>query len=310
MKRLFILASAAALMLASCAKTTVVYNEAPEEIGFKAVTGVMTKAHVEWNQETSKLGVFAIYQDNNLYLENKAFEKHTTESYFVGEEKSYYWPIGESLDFVVYAPHTNGVTYNGTTEVLTWTVNNSATDQTDVLYGGKKLTLAKQSNAMEMPLKHALAQVVVNIKADQADVVTVNSLTLNNIYVNETLTINYTNPESPVITWTTNNSTSRTLFTDLPLTTTDSNTNCFIVPASQTQLNLNYTLAGNATPINYPIDLTGYGNWEAGKKYVYNIEVSASEIKFNPVPAEWITDLDDDPETNDAFNVPPVNQTV
>ena len=73
MKRLFILASAAALMLASCAKTTVVYNEAPEEIGFKAVTGVMTKAHVEWNQETSKLGVFAIYQDNNLYLENKIF---------------------------------------------------------------------------------------------------------------------------------------------------------------------------------------------------------------------------------------------
>ena len=46
MKRLFILATAAIVALASCAKTEVVYTDAPEEIGFKAVTGAMTKAAI------------------------------------------------------------------------------------------------------------------------------------------------------------------------------------------------------------------------------------------------------------------------
>ena len=44
MKRFFILASAAIVALASCAKTEVVYKDAPEEIAFKQITGVMTKS--------------------------------------------------------------------------------------------------------------------------------------------------------------------------------------------------------------------------------------------------------------------------
>lgn len=45
MKRLVILA-AAIVALASCAKTQVVYNEEPQEIAFKTVSGVMTKGPV------------------------------------------------------------------------------------------------------------------------------------------------------------------------------------------------------------------------------------------------------------------------
>lgn len=44
MKRFFILASAAIVALASCAKTEVVYKDAPEQIAFKQITGPMTKA--------------------------------------------------------------------------------------------------------------------------------------------------------------------------------------------------------------------------------------------------------------------------
>lgn len=43
MKRLFILA-AATVALASCAKTQVVYNEEPQEINFRAISNVMTRA--------------------------------------------------------------------------------------------------------------------------------------------------------------------------------------------------------------------------------------------------------------------------
>ena len=56
MRRFFILASAAIVALASCAKTQVVYNDAPEEIALKTVNMPMTKA--AYNQD---LGVVAFY---------------------------------------------------------------------------------------------------------------------------------------------------------------------------------------------------------------------------------------------------------
>ena len=61
MKRLFILASAAIVALASYTKTQVVYTEAPEEISFKQVTNVMTKAGA---LQTGVLGVFAHQGEN------------------------------------------------------------------------------------------------------------------------------------------------------------------------------------------------------------------------------------------------------
>ena len=39
-------------------------------------------------------------------------------------------------------------------------------------------------------------------------------------------------------------------------------------------------------------------------------EIAMKTPVMTKAAGEWITDLDDDPETNDAFNVPPVNQTV
>ena len=302
MKRLFILASAAIVALAACTKTEVVYTEAPAEIGFKAFTGAMTKAFVEWDAATSQMGVFAVQDGTTNYLDNKAFKKHATEAYFVGAAQAYYWPLGESLDFVVYAPHTAGVTFTPGTKTLTWAVDNSGTDQTDVLFGGKMHTAAKQSAAMEMPLKHALAQVVVNIKADQDGVVTINSLKVKQTYQTETLEVNYVVPATPAATWTTAGAKKdMELFKDLALTTTDANNYCYVVPSAQTSIAIDYTLNGGS-PVDYPIDLTANGNWEMGKKYVYNIVVGASEIKITPVVDEWITDLDNNGLADDAYD--------
>jgi hypothetical protein len=300
MKRLFILASAAIVALASCSKTQVVYNDAPEEIGFKTFTGAMTKAFVEWDAATSQMGVFAVQDGTTNYLDNKAFKKHSTEAYFVGADQAYYWPLGKTLDFVVYAPYTAGVTFDPATETLTWNVDNSGTNQTDVLFGGKMHTAAKQSAAMEMPLKHALAQVVVNIKADQDGVVTINSLNVTGTYQKETLSVDYTVPATPAATWTTAGTTKdMELFSSLALTTTDANNYCYVVPSAQTSIAINYTLTGGS-PVDYPISLTANGNWEMGKKYVYNIEVGASEIKITPVVDEWIWDFNENGADDDA----------
>lgn len=140
MKRLFILA-AATVALASCAKTQVVYNEEPQEIAFKTVSGVMTKANAEWNAESSKMGVFAVLEGEN-YIDNKAFVKEDGEDYFVGDGKEYYWPFGKTLDFVAYAPHAADVTYDPSTKILTMDIDNSNVgNQTDVLYGGENLII-------------------------------------------------------------------------------------------------------------------------------------------------------------------------
>ena len=98
MKRFFILASAAIVALASCAKTEVVYKDAPEKITFKQVTDVMTKATNLSDQLT--LGVFANEEDGDVYFGNTAF----TYSEGTWGNNSAYWPYEGNLVFTVYAP--------------------------------------------------------------------------------------------------------------------------------------------------------------------------------------------------------------
>ena len=67
MKRLFLLATAAIVALASCTKTQVVNTEAPEEIAFKQVTNVMTK--VTGGLDNQDMSVFA-YVSGTPYFGN------------------------------------------------------------------------------------------------------------------------------------------------------------------------------------------------------------------------------------------------
>ena len=78
MKKFFFCAAAAIVALASCSKTQVVYNDAPQEIGFKAVTGVMTKTTTFADDRA--LGVFANLTgddnaDGDVYFGNTSFAK-------------------------------------------------------------------------------------------------------------------------------------------------------------------------------------------------------------------------------------------
>ena len=288
MKRLFILASAAIVALASCSKTQVVYNDAPEEIGFKAVTGAMTKAVDSWDTATEVMGLFAVKSDESTYLNNVQFKKDETEAYFVGWDgtahKPYYWPLNEVLDFIVYAPHNASAAL--TTNVLTIPVDNTGADQKDVLYGAEKLVdKAKQADAYAVNMKHALTWIEVNIVADQDGVLNVTKLDLTDIVPSGTLNVNYTTADAPVLSWTNPGTAAPVSVYTGAVGTTKVTKDFLIIPAAeQTSFALTYTLNGGSS-LNTTLEIDGA--WKAGFKYVYNISVAASEIKITPTVLPW-----------------------
>lgn len=305
MKRLLILASAAIVALASCSKTQVVYKGAPEEIGFKAVNMPMTKAVTEWTTDSGIMGLFAEVTGADpveTYLDNVQFKKQG-ESFLgwnstgTGSHEPYYWPLGKNLDFVVYAPYTADAAYAfTTTKVLTIPVDNTGENQTDILYGAVRLdNKAKQAEAYAVTMKHALAWIQVNIKADQAGVLTVNSLDLTDIVKSGTLNVNYATAATPSVTWTNQAAASDlALFpADEAIGTEYSTADFLIIPANtQTEFEMTYKLGTN-TGLTWETNLDG--SWVAGNKYIYNIEVGASEIKINPSVEPW-TPVSDTPD--------------
>ena len=178
-------------MLASCAKTTVVYNEAPEEISFKKVTNVMTKVETtlgDWKK--SDMGVYAVKtgDQTNVYLNNAQFAKHGVNDYWSGGDgttpKQYYWPFQGSLDFYVYAPYSANLAFDSSNNKLSATTFTNAdytNDNTysgasaynfncvDLMYGASVVTGSKRDDALPVSLKHALAKVIVKVSASVAN---------------------------------------------------------------------------------------------------------------------------------------------
>jgi hypothetical protein len=183
MKRFFILASAAIVALASCAKTEVRYDNAePQEISFRQITGPMTKADSDPGLEKyhTTMGVDAIYhygtEEAKSYFSNKVFEPIKSGETYTGDWKSNpasYWPLQGTLDFVVYAPYqVNGQAYDIQKQDLTLTLVDNRTNQTDLMVGAEiysgKSYPATSPYDIPVTLEHALAKVTLKVKEVQA----------------------------------------------------------------------------------------------------------------------------------------------
>lgn len=285
MKRLFILASAAIVALASCTKTEVVYNEAPQEIGFKAVTGVMTKAD-QTGAMTQNMGVIANLLNGTSYFENTVFTGTGTEWVSAVDNKKY-WPVnGNKLCFAVYSPYQTGVTYAGNILTGMSADNNGAEtidDQTDYLYGATYFDnsdagYANQETAVAVNLKHAMAKVTVSFDVEN---VTVTDVTFSPV-VDGTYTVDYSTTTAAV-DWTPGTTTNDiTLLGDLSSATAAS---YLVIPETKANISFNYTINGSSNPFNYTI--TVGSNWEAGTHYTYNVTVNPYEIKFTPEVDTW-----------------------
>lgn len=294
MKRLFILASAAALMLASCAKTTVVYNEAPQEISFKQVTNVMTKGTLSNDVE---LGVIAYNAGGaSTYFANTCFE-HDGQNWSADK----YWPVSGNLDFILYAPYSETNVLNSSSyESLVISVDNSDSEeeQIDWLYADKRYdNTEKSTDAINVNLQHALAKIIVNLKADTDDVVTIKSFTINDTKQTETLTITQNNTTN-TIDWTDSGEEVNWILSGLATDdeTLDKSTgktdDCLVIPSDQTSFTMTYTLEGIVDAEENPKLLThthtfNDAKWEAGHQYTYDVTIGVTEIKFSCTDAGW-----------------------
>lgn len=301
MKRFFICAAAAIVALASCSKTEVVNTSAPEEIGFKAVTGVMTKALGDQNHTT--MGVFADYTvDQAYYFGNTEFAEGDN-NVWTGTTAQY-WPLSGSLDFALYAPFArSGVSRTYTSaavNTMSITVDNY-TAQTDWLYGTAVITSDKNNNAMPVTLRHALAKISASVKADLADLEVI-SLEVIGTIQNGTLTVDYAGTDADLtdgdsrLSWNTAGAmvkdmaliTNKTLVADTPVYGS-----CYVIPSEQTSLKLTYCLPDSDVERIYTHTFDD-ASWVDGKNYTYNITIGVNEIKFQPNVNDWATVPADD----------------
>ena len=81
----------------------------------------------------------------------------------------------------------------------------------------------------------------------------------------------------------------------LKLSTTDATFGVVLPEQQQTAIRFKYTLSSTAEPspaftpqtVTYTYPLDRFNKWEMGKKYVYNITISFSEIEIKPTVTEW-----------------------
>ncbi len=283
MKRLFLLATAAIVALASCTKTQVVNTEAPEEIAFKTVAGAMTKADF-----SGTLGVFAEYNDGTsttTYFENAPFAEDG------GVWKgSKYWPKEGTLDFTFYAPHMNsGAEYDDATKTLTLTIPDNGSAQTDYLVGktrpmGESYT---PGNNVNVELDHVLASIKFTVKADKPSVYEITSMVLNDTKQAGTAIFEYTDAgtsydvsvEDP-----TGDTDFDVISTNTPVGASDESVgvaNGYLVfPSTGTTVTVEYTIED--APQTVTLDLSA-DEWLSGTQYTYAISFTSNEILVSPI---------------------------
>ena len=310
MKRLFILASAAIVALASCSKTQVVYNDAPEEIGFKAVTGVMTKVGEQITTLDGDMGVYAFLNgETTPYFSNVKFTKNG--DVWTGNQ---YWPFADKLDFVVYSPHAASTAY--TSQTLTVEASNVGTtdiaNQTDYLYGADYFDnsgagFGNTTSSVSTPLKHALAKVTLNFAGAN---ITVRSVTLVTPCLSGTYEVDYS-AATPKANWTTKTSAANVVLSAIsdaplapalvdnpatpevvdPVEAQTAAASIMVVPAdAASNIIISYQIAGSATTLSKTIELDDSA-WDVGVHYIYNITISPNEIKFEPSVNSWDSEV-------------------
>lgn len=284
MKRFFILASAAIVALASCAKTEVVYKDAPEKITFKQVADVMTKADPVYL--TTDLGVYA-YQGGTKHFENFKFVEGTDANDNLWANDNAYWPYEGTLDFVVYAPHSANASYLSNKLTVTGV---TATDK--LYYGAKKYAGVEKRAGVPVSLKHMSSKITVNFSATAPYEIT--NVTLNSVATQGSVEVDYTTAESPVVTANPSNNTALEF---------DNEGVKYILPGNQTFFTIVFTQGD--LEFTKKIDLADNDvTWDANTAYTYNITLSASDkITFSATVANWDEETAVNKDQGDLTNI-------
>ena len=291
MKRFFILASAAIVALASCAKTEVVYKDAPEQIAFKKVSNVMTKATMQGHS----LGVFAnINGTGGEYFPNTKFQWDAQKQWY---ESSRTWPLSGKLDFTVYFPYEFGAEYDAETNILTVPVYPSLIELDQYYYGSQRyIGLDRGDNEKNVSLNHMCAKITLKF-ANTSDYEFV-SATLNDVYTQGNVNVNY--GESPIVVTADVDSQHKC---NLPIENLEEE-HGYVLPGEQTSITVTFNQVVNQNTkleVTRTVNLSDNQNpvyWEAHKHYTYALSVAANtdRIVFTATSNDWVSAGDDIPE--------------
>ena len=327
-----LLVAAAVLLAAGCAKVTTVDTAEPQEIKLEGYTYAVTKAPIANDETLSGIGydmlVHAIHvngESNEYFTDNGVTFKESGSTNKWAGTTPQYWPSEGTLTFNAISPVTinqdktiltgTSFTYaDGAVSKIEATLNENSNNQADVLVAKTVTGQNKTNNAtgVEMTFYHALAQIVVTAKAGiNAPTTQINSIKLNNTAQSGNLSAsNLSNADGgPSFAWTASAYTDvdfDATFFDTNLTADESaeSTGILVLPvdekddATKYSITVNYDLGSN-TGLESTLDLLSdeegkISGWEAGKKYVYNLTITATEILIAPSVDNW--DWDDQTE--------------
>lgn len=317
MKKVFIGAAAMIIALASCSKISVVNNDAPQEIGLKAIAGTMTKAPITEFGNDTNMGVYADYKGaatGSVYQAYFAdFEFHKNGSSWAGwKEGSHspkYYPVSGTLDFFAYSPKCADITAGRDGETgltFAYTLASNKTNQYDVLVSEIRSGVTKPNSATDVAIefKHALSLIDINVRKTGSATILVKSITLSGTNHQGTATVVYAdrnNKRVPTISWVATDDLGFDLISKeltLQASYSDYNTGAdrLVVPTTGVpkSMTIVYTIDGGID-LSHTFSLEDTGNWAPSTKYTYNITVGPLEITIDPSITEWTSAATSDP---------------
>lgn len=293
MKRLFILATAAIVALASCAKTEVVYTEAPAEIGFKAFTGAMTKAPVTDATFPTEQTMIVYGWNNADKAEYFPATTFTHNGVNWAATPAQYYPSNGALDFVAF---TQAPTAAANTS-YTLTLADNTDTQHDLMASQYVAGKTKASNVVTLPFHHTLALIQVNFKCTGTNV-QINSVQLTGTKQAGEVAVTYaatTDGTAPTVgTWAPSGDAKSLTKTGAETITAGAAefvtyANFLAVPedGADKALNINYTLNGNNFTHPIDIDAISAHEWAPGTKYVFDVTIGLTEVLFSATVVDW-----------------------
>ena len=336
MKTNQLILAAALVVLAACNKTNVDTNVAKpegEEIGFNVVNQKATKANGEIITGTTyahdnTFQVWGWKSDAGDFSELSAdaasnFMPNLTISWTGGRDSRaeawrnaanyYYWPFTGKISFLAVHPSTVAPSTTG------WDATNKKPQATFADYtisdANKTVDLmlannegARRADALPMVFKHALSQILVQVKTQDdytADVkFDVNSVEFNKIDLSGDVA--YAND---AFAWTDNTAQTEdwmyyaTKKENINNVAADYGVANVMIPqeANADDSATSAVIEGTTLTISYTMTQTGSAAitgtvvvpasqlWEAGKKYVYTLNFKLNEILFDPTVTDWVT---------------------
>ena len=331
MKRFFFLAVAATAMLAACNKTEIVPISDPQEISFVAVNKVTTKAPVDGTTFLTgdNMDVVAYLAAGDgatagTYFTETLFTNVSGTNTWSGKR---YWPLSDATINFLAVTNTGGEvsghvenTFDSTipaSKVVSDLTGNDDVTQTDLMFAAGQGTHQQGAvyTTVGMVFKHALSWINFKVRTgngltDADPKIAINSITLNNVPVNGTLTVtngNYATTGGECVTANLGAAWNFTDRADMKLIesgiVTDSyadellltaaynefgGNGVLVIPSAQTSFTINYTITqpdGTPNTFNYTYNLND--DWLMAKKYVYHITMTLTEILIEPSVASW-----------------------